>query len=81
MRGEQRPQRTESIDALADGRGEAVVRESGFAFFGDEAGVLEESEMPRDTRLRDAENTGELGDVQALGRQQSQHAQPHVVPE
>ena len=37
--------------------------------------------MPRDARLRQAEDAGELGDVQALAAQDAQQAQPRLVAE
>ena len=62
-------------------RRQPVVGEAGVLLLDDEAGVLQQPEMARDARLRQAEDAGELGDVQPLARQHAQQAQPRLVAE
>ena len=78
---EQPPERRMSVDPAADVRGDHVVGESGLPLFADEPAVLQEAEMPRDSRLRDTQNAGQLGHVQPLGRQQPQQPEPRLVAE
>src|SRR4029079_4113801 len=75
------PQRLRPIDRVADRRCEGVVRIARFALFADQSAVLQEAEMPRHARLRDAENARQLGDVQPLERHEPQEAEPRLVAE
>jgi hypothetical protein len=74
---QQGPERTVPVDARR--LRHAVVDEPRFAFFHDEARVLEQSEVARHARLRDAEDAGQFGDVEALLRQRTQQTQPRRV--
>src|SRR5207247_11434300 len=56
-----------------------VVHEARLALLGDETRILEESEMPRDARLGDAEDSRELGDVEPLLRERAQQAEARRV--
>ena len=56
-----------------------VVHEARLALLGHQARILEEPEMARDARLRDAEDSGELGDVEALVRERAQQAQARRI--
>ena len=58
---------------------EAIPGVDALALLGDEAGLLQHAEVARHARLRETEDAGELRDVQPLGRQQPQEAQPGVV--
>src|SRR5439155_20756952 len=60
---------------------EPVIAETAVALFGHEPGLLEEPEVARDARLREAEDAGQLGDVQAFFRQDAQEPQPGLVAE
>ena len=66
---------------LVERRRQAVVAEAAVALLADQPGVLQQAEMPRDARLRQAEDAGQLGDVQALAREHPQQAQPRLVAE
>ncbi len=61
--------------------GQPVVREACFAFLAHEADVLQEAEMPGHAGLGDAQDSCELGDVQALAVEQAQQPQAGVVAE
>ena len=77
LRLEQRPQRHAA--AVADRRRQAVVGERPVPLLHDEAGLLEEAEVPRDAGLREAENAGQLLDVEAVAGEDPQEAEPRVV--
>ena len=78
LRAQQRRQR---LVAVGERRREAIVGEAAVALFGDEARLLQETQMPRNARLRQPEDAGELGDVQPLARQDAQQPQPRLVAE
>jgi hypothetical protein len=78
---QQRPERGHAVAGIADVRCDSKVGESGFALFGDKAGVLQQPEMARNAGLRDAENAGELAHVQALRGDEPQQPQPRGVAE
>ena len=79
LRVEQRPERPVAVDAPFVR--EPVVDEARFALFGDQARVLEQPQVPGHARLRDAEDAGELGDVEAILREHAQQPQPRGVAE
>ncbi len=58
-----------------------VVGEGAVAFLADQPGVLEQAEMARDPGLREAEDAGQLGDVEAVAREHAEQAQPGLVAE
>ncbi len=60
---------------------EPVVDEAGLALFGDEAGVLEQAQMPRHARLGRAEDARELGDVEAILGEHAQQPEAGGVAE
>ena len=67
--------------AVEQGRGEAIKRKTAAAFFDDQAGLFQKTQMPRHTRLRDAEHRRQLGDVQppVFSGEHAQQAEPHFV--
>ena len=72
----------EARQAPVDGGGvEAVVGEAARGLLGDQARVLEQAEVARDAGLGEAEDGGELGDVEALAGQHPEEAEPDVFPE
>ncbi len=74
--------RRERHPALVEEAGrQPVIAEAAVALFGHEPGLLEEPEVARDARLREAEDAGELGDVQAFFRQHAQEPQPGLIAE
>ncbi len=79
---ELRPQRGGERRAVAlveQPRRQPVVAEAAIALFRDEAGVLQETEVSGHAGLREAEDAGQLRDVQALGREDAQQAQARFV--
>ena len=72
LRVEQRPQRLLSVARLR--RRHAEIREAAFAPFLNQPVIPQQPQVPRHARLGDAENAGELGDVQAFGCQHPQDA-------
>ncbi len=77
LRLQQGPQGTRV--AVADGRRQPVVAERAVTLLADQPGFLQQSEMPGDAGLRQAENAGQLGDVEAIPRQDAQQAEPRLV--
>ena len=51
------------------------------ALLADQPGVLEQAEVARHAGLRQAEDAGQLGDVEAIPRQHPQQAEPRLVAE
>ena len=78
---EERGERARAVLAASERRRGPEVGEAAFALLDDEPGVLEQAEVPRHAGLGDSEDARQLADVQALGRQQAQNAQPGVVAE
>ena len=76
---ERRPQGVLSV--VAQRRSEPVIRVAGVLFLDDQARVLQQAEVPGHARLRETENSRELGDVQALTRQDPQQPEPRLVAE
>src|SRR5689334_13854895 len=62
-------------------RRRAVVAEAAVALLGDQARILEQAEVPRHAGLREAQDAGQLGDVEALAREHPQQPQPRLVAE
>ena len=60
---------------------ETVVDVDAVAVLGHEAGVFEQAEMPRHARLRQPEDAGELGDVEAVGGERPQQPEAGGVAE
>ncbi len=81
MRFEQRPDRAETVRAVAERVGDPVVGVAGLPLLRDQRRVLEQAEMAGDAGLGEAEDAGQLGDVEALVSQQPQEPQPDVVSE
>src|SRR5678816_4525119 len=77
MHVEQRPQRTVAIRACS--LHDAVIDVARFALLGHEAGVLQQAEVSRDVRLRNAQDAGELGDIEPIGREDAKQPQPRRV--
>ena len=79
LRLQRRPEPGEP--AVEQGRGEAIEGKPAAAFFDDEPRFLEQAEMARHARLRDAEHGGQLGHVQpaVLAREDAEQAQTHLV--
>ena len=73
--GDQRARKLRAAALL----GHAEERPGAFAEALDQAGLDQEPEMPRDARLRLAENLREVGHRQLGLGQQNQHAQPRVL--
>ena len=75
---EQRPHHRRDVAAVT---GQAVIDESGFAFFGDQPGVLEHAEMARHAGLRHGNDTGQLRHVDAFLGEDAQQAKAGAVSE
>ena len=60
---------------------ETVVAETTVALFGDQARVFEQAQVARDARLREAQDAGQLRDVQPVAGEDAQEAQPRLVAE
>ena len=56
-----------------------VINETCFALLRDEAGVLQEAQVPGDARLGNAQNPGQLADIETVLDQNPQKAQPRPV--
>ena len=76
---EHRPERRPAVHAVANRGRDAVVGEACVLLLDDQTGLLEQAQVARDTRLGEAEDAGELGDVQTLGREDPQEAEPRLV--
>src|SRR6185503_13854706 len=74
---EHRPER--ALAVAAGVLGDAVIDESRLAFLGDEPGVLQQAEMPRDVRLRDAQDARQLGDVEPVLREDPEQPEARGV--
>jgi hypothetical protein len=81
LRLQQHPQRRVSIHAITHRGGDRVIRESRLALLAEQSTVLEQPQVARHPRLRDAKDARELGDVQALQGHQPQEPQPGLVAE
>ena len=79
LRLEQGPEGSERT--ILGGTGQPVVAEAGFPLLGDQAGFFQEAEMTRDARLREAENRGELGDVEAMKGEDAEQPKPRLLAE
>ena len=77
MHFEERPQWTVAIRPRCFRH--AVIDVTCFALLGNEGGVLQEPEVPGDVRLRDAEDAGQFGHVETVGRQHAKQPQPRRV--
>jgi hypothetical protein len=55
---------------------ETIVGEPAGRLLGDQAGVLEQAQVARDAGLGEAEDGGELGDVEALAGQHPEEPEP-----
>src|SRR6476646_10534720 len=77
MHFEERPQGTVAVRPR--GFRHAVVDVARFTLLGNQAGVLQEPEVPGDVRLRDAEDAGQFGHVETVGRQNAKQPQPRRV--
>ena len=64
---------------VAHGGREPVVGVGAVALLADQAGVLQQAEMPGHARLRQPENAGQLVDVEAVAREHPQQPQPGLV--
>jgi hypothetical protein len=58
-----------------------VIGVGAVALLADQPGVLEQPEMTRDAGLGQAEDAGELGDVEAVRRQHAQEPEARLVAE
>ena len=81
MRLEQRRERSEAVLRIGQRRRGPEVGEAALALLADQPRVLQQAEVPRHAGLRDAEDRGQLRDVQPLGMQHPQEPQPDVVAE
>jgi hypothetical protein len=79
LRLQKDPQRTEPVrpDRWID----AVVRVASLALLAHEPALLQEPQVAGDTRLRDAQDPGQLGHIEPFERQQPQEPQPRLVAE
>ncbi len=76
---EHRPQRVVAIGAQGGRKG--VVGEAGVLLLDNQAGIFQQAEMARHAGLREAEDAGQLRDVQPLARQHPQQPEPGLVAE
>ncbi len=80
LRLQQRPQRAEAVQPAGKIRPDAVVGVTPLALLADEPRLLEEPQVPGHARLRNPEDPGQLAHIQTLHCQQSEQAEPRLIP-
>ena len=68
-----------AVPFVADARRQPVIAEGAVALLADQTGVFQQAEVARDAGLREAEDAGQLGDVEAVARQHAQQPEPRFV--
>ncbi len=68
-----------SVRGVADLRCDAIVREARLALLAHQAAVLEQAKVPRHAGLRNTKDSGQLGHIEPLEREESEQTQPRIV--